>query len=199
MEVSFFKGGVSIPRPIVSFLIKALIAFVLWKVLYLFLLQPARVPDRQLTRFIGNATAWTLNGFGTAHSYKAVEVPDVDVEDNVAHPTTAMDLQKDGLQTLRVADACNGLELMVLYIGFIVCFPAPLSRKLSFGIAGCLMIMVLNILRCAALVQVFLKYRAYLDFSHHFAFTFVIYGLIFLLWYLFSKNLSLQHDRKAKT
>ncbi len=196
MEVFFPKGGVSVPRPVINFFLKALVVFVVWKVLYLVFLLPARTIDRPLTRFIGSATAVALNLFGGGVSYTALEVPDEYIEGNVVYRTSSVDIRRSGLQTLRIADACNGLELIVLYLGFIACFPAPLSKKIIFSITGCLLITVINILRCASLVQIFVQYRKYLDFSHHFAFTFLIYGIIFLLWFYFTKNLSL-NGRKS--
>jgi hypothetical protein len=35
---------------------------------------------------------------------------------------------------------------------------------------------------------IFVHSRRYLDFSHHFFFTLIVYGVIFLMWYLFSKQ-----------
>ena len=175
-----------------------MIVFVVWKVLYLALLLPSRVPDRALTRLVGFSTAHVLNLFSSGIAYTAIEVEDDYVEDGIVHPGTSVDIHRGGLQTLRVADACNGLELMVLYVGFFFCFPGPLRRKLVFAIGGCVLITLVNILRCAILVEIFMKYRAYLDFSHHFAFTFIIYALIFLLWFFYTKNLS-PNGRKAST
>jgi exosortase family protein XrtF len=173
-----------------------MIVFVVWKVLYLALLLPSRVPDRALTRLVGFSTADVLNLFAPGVAYTAIEVGDDYVEDGIIHRSTSVDIRRGGMQTLRVADACNALELMVLYVGFFFCFPGPLRRKLFFSVGGCVLITLVNILRCAILVEIFIKYRAYLDFSHHFAFTFIIYALIFLLWYFFTKKLS-PNGRKA--
>jgi exosortase/archaeosortase family protein len=173
-----------------------MIVFVVWKVLYLALLLPSRVPDRALTRLVGFSTAHVLNLFSPGIAYTAIEVRDDYVEDGILHPTTSVDIRRGGMQTLRVADACNGLELMALYVGFFFCFPGPIRRKLIFAVGGCILITLVNILRCAILVEIFIKYRAYLDFSHHFAFTFIIYALIFLFWFFFTKKLS-PNGRKA--
>jgi exosortase family protein XrtF len=190
------RVGVRVPRPVLSFLLKGVIVFIIWKVLYLALLLPTRVPDRALTRLVGFSTSNVLNLFSANVAYQAIEVRDDYVEDGIVIPSTSVDIRRGGMQTLRVADACNGLELMVLYVGFFFCFPGPLRRKLIFAVGGCILITLVNILRCAILVEIFIKYRAYLDFSHHFAFTFIIYALIFLLWFFFTKKLS-PNGRKA--
>ena len=184
MEALHSGGGVRIPRPVVIFFIKAFLLFVAWKALYIFLLLPGRTLDGPLTRFVGHATAGVMNMMEGRTVYSAVEA------------TESMDIRRNGEQTLRVADACNALELMVLYIGFILCFPAAGRRKALFILTGCLLITLFNVLRCVALVLIFVHYRAYLDFSHHFLFTFLIYAFIFLLWYIFTKKLAF-HGRTA--
>jgi len=184
VEALHSGGGVRIPRPVVIFFIKAFLLFVVWKALYIFLLLPGRVLDGPLTRFVGNATVGMMNMTEGRRVYSAVEVKE------------GMDIRRNGEQTLRVADACNALELMVLYAGFILCFPAPGRRRGIFIFAGCLLITLFNVLRCMALVWIFVHYRAYLDFSHHFLFTFLIYAFIFLLWYIFTQKLAF-HGRTA--
>jgi exosortase/archaeosortase family protein len=89
-------------------------------------------------------------------------------------------------KTLSIADVCNGLELMVLYAGFLLCWPAGSVRKIKFIAGGFLLIVLLNILRCAALALISVHKPQYVDFYHHYLFTFLIYGCIFLLWYLFT-------------
>jgi len=193
VDASYSKDGIRIPRPVAIFFLKAFALFVGWKAFYIFFLLPTRGVDRPLTRFIGAATATVLNvGSGPVH-YHAVEAGDTSLADDKLVISTAMDIRRDGRQTLRIADACNGLELMVLYAGFLLCFPAPAGKKLRYIPLGILLIMVMNILRCTALVWIFIHYHKYLDFSHHFLFTFLIYGLIFILWFLFTKNLR-SHD-----
>ena len=188
MEVSYSKGGDRIPRPVLYFFVKAFVLFVVWKAFYIFFLLPAGILDRPLTRFVGGSTSVMLNAITGNSPYAAVEAVDTIADGERLSYAVAMDIRRDGQQTLRIADACNGLELMVLYIGFIICFPAPARRKLVFILSGCVLITILNILRCAALVIVFVRYKKYLDFSHHFAFTFLIYAFIFILWYFFTKK-----------
>jgi exosortase/archaeosortase family protein len=171
------------------FFLKALVMFVAWKVLYLSILFPRKVPDAALTRFIGASTAGVLNVLpGAPDKYSVKQALDTVILDSRIVSSPATDIYRNQERTLRVADACNGLELMVLYLGFLVCFPAAASRRWKFALGGIVLITVLNILRCTALVLIFVHYRRYLDFSHHFLFTFVVYLLIFLLWFIFTKK-----------
>lgn len=179
------------------FFLKALGLFIAWKVLYLSVLLPQKVPDGFLTRMIGRSTAATLNILpGVSGKYYTRQVMDTLLLDGKVVASPATDIYCNGEGTLRVADACNGLELMVLYVGFILCFPASAARKWKFALSGIVLICLLNVLRCAGLVLIFVHYRKYLDFSHHFLFTFVVYALIFLLWFIFTKK-PRTHDSMA--
>ena len=138
---------------------------------------------------IGKSTAATLNVLpGAPDKYITRQAMDTVILDGEFVASPATDIYRSGERTLRIANACNGLELMVLYIGFILCFPAPAARKWKFVLGGIALICLLNVLRCTGLVLIFVHYRKYLDFSHHFLFTFVVYLLIFLLWFVFTKK-----------
>lgn len=170
------------------FFAKALILFIIWKAAYLLFLQPHRTLDEPLTRWVGISTTRLLNLFTQGHPFSVKETDaNLELEGGVL-AGRVMDIYRYDKPTLRVADACNGLELVVLYAGFIIAFPARLRRKYGFLASGLLLIYLLNVLRCAVLVEIFLHYTAYLDFSHHFLFTFIVYGFIFLLWFMFTKN-----------
>lgn len=182
------SSGKGIPRPILFFIGKALLLFIAWKLLYLSYLQPKRILDDPLTSTVGVLTTGALNLFPGAGIYTVRKVPDTASADMGGTVTRAMQIYRNGEKTLKVADPCNGLELMVLYAGFIICFPGVLRRKAGFLLAGWVLILLLNILRCLLLVLIFVYYRKYLDFSHHFVFTFIVYMVIFWLWYRFTQK-----------
>lgn len=185
--ISFKKIG-RVPRPVFLFGLKAIVLFLVWKALYLGYFQPRRILDGPLTYSVGMATTVVLNWFEAGKPFSVQKASQrIEVEGGVQEEGV-MDIYLEGRPTLRVADACNGLELMVLYVGFLVCFPAPAGRKWKFALIGTGIIYLLNVIRCVALVQIFLHYHPYLDFSHHFAFTFIVYSCIFGMWYSFTKN-----------
>jgi exosortase/archaeosortase family protein len=176
-----------IPGPVKSFLVKAAILFVGWKVVYLVFLLPGRVLDKPLTTGVGKSTAATLAFFNPAADYNAA--PGI-------HPIVAgregtepvMMIRSGDTVLLNIADACNGLEVLALYAGLILCLPASPKRKLAYILGGMVGIEVLNVIRCAGLVLVYLHEPEYLNFSHHYLFTLVVYAFIFWLWYLYSRN-----------
>jgi exosortase/archaeosortase family protein len=176
-----------IPKPVRNFLLKAAILFVAWKAVYLLFLQPARVLDKPLTYFLGKSTAGTLALFHPAGNYNAIRTMHLKGFGNEGlEPVMAIRSGQTNL--LDIADVCNGLELLVLYAGLILCLPATRNRKIAYVTGGVIGIEILNVIRCVGLVLVYLHKPEWLDFSHHYLFTFVVYAFIFWLWYLFSRD-----------
>ncbi|GAA4366725.1 hypothetical protein GCM10023185_38090 [Hymenobacter saemangeumensis] len=97
----------------------------------------------------------------------------------------------NGKPAVVVGPPCNGLVLYALFAGFVVAFPGPFRRKLWYIPLGIAVIWVLNVLRVVALALNHEYSRDSMDFNHHYTFTFVVYGFIFMLWMLWAKGLAL--------
>jgi exosortase family protein XrtF len=184
----YYQKLYQIPAPVKSFLIKGLLIFVAWKFIYLLFLLPSRIIDKPLTEITAKGTVATLNFFSASPQYYFKNETDVYEADGLreVQPLSSVFFQNNKI--LSIADVCNALELMVLYAGFIVSFPAAAKRKTIFIVSGILLIFLINILRCAGLAWIFLYHPQYGDFSHHYAFTFIVYLTIFLLWFWFTKK-----------
>ena len=100
----------------------------------------------------------------------------------------------NGVKVLNIAQACNGLELIVLYIGFIVCMPGKIKRKLGYIIFGVLLLDAVNILRCVGLIYLREYFHAYFQFAHHYIFKIMIYAATFLIWVQYSKKISFKKN-----
>ena len=176
-----------VPKPVRKFLWLAAILFVAWKAVYLLFLQPGRILDKPLTYVIGKCTAGTLALFNPSGDYHAKPAMHLKGFGNEGlEPVMAISSGQNNL--LDIADVCNGLELLVLYAGLILCLPAARNRKIAYIIGGILAIEIINVIRCVGLVLVYVHKPGWLDFSHHYLFTFVVYAFIFWLWYLFSRD-----------
>lgn len=89
-----------------------------------------------------------------------------------------------------VGNPCNGMVLYALFTGFVLAFPGAWRRKLWFIPVGVLAIYLVNVLRVAALALNQHYWHHTVDFNHHYTFTFVVYGCIFLLWMLWVRGLA---------
>ena len=83
-----------------------------------------------------------------------------------------------------VGSGCSGLELFLLFLGFILLMRGRFLNKLWFIPLGFLGILVLNIIRIIALSIIYYHAPEYLDFNHKYTFVIIVYGAIFGLWVL---------------
>jgi exosortase/archaeosortase family protein len=167
-----------IPGTVRSFLLRAVGIFIGWQLLYQFVLVPARIPDIQLTNLTAVATAKSLSLFWNNVSFEYVTA--------VTQRTAVIFL--DGKRLVGIADPCNGLDLFILYIGFLFCFPSSAKRRLIFLLAGIPAIFVANIIRCVIMSWLNIYHRDWVDISHHYIFTTVMYLFIFYVWMLYAKK-----------
>lgn len=160
----------TIPTGLLKFLIKGLVIFVVWRVLYEGYLKPIGTPDHQLIQFLLKCTFLVMQ---LLYSDAFIRGYTIFVHNE---------------PVLTFAIGCNGLELMVLYLGFLFCYPTNWKRVLCFSLLGIVLINVLNILRCAGLAIWYIHHLPYWDFMHHYVFKLVIYAVNFILWVRYTKN-----------
>jgi exosortase family protein XrtF len=86
--------------------------------------------------------------------------------------------------SLCIGSGCSGLELFILFFGFILLMRGRLKDKLWFIPLGFAAILLLNIIRIILLAVIFYHTPQYLDFNHKYTFVIIVYGAIFGLWVL---------------
>lgn len=170
-----------IPKDIRLFLTKALILFIAWKLLYHLLLFPTRIPDKHLTRITAEGSVFLY------HNIMGIKL--AQVRDMVsAEGNPFVGVYNSNQKLVAIADSCNGLELIVLYVGFLCCFPIKIKRLMAYVIIGTISIVILNMFRCYGLTWMYLNDYYLADFFHKYIFKMAIYGLIFLTWVKYSKR-----------
>jgi len=187
------------PKAIRIFLFKGLLLLVVWKAVYVLYLGPSGVLDKPLTTLVGRQTTTVLNAFtsGTNYSNVLERFSADDEPDQLGEPLNAVIYCK-GRQVLTVANACNGLELFVLYIGFLICMPASFLRILFFLVSGVLAIHILNVMRCAGLGWLSSYHPGLLNFAHHYLFKIILYSVILIFWLLFTKQNPFRFELKGR-
>ncbi len=161
-----------------NFIVLAALLYLLWIVLYDRYIQPKTFLDEYIIiKIIGFANFILENlGFKTflaQSDFGAVRV-----------------LGIDGTSGLWVGDNCNGIKLFGLFAIFILVFPAAWKHKLWFIPLGLIIIHIVNVLRVTALCIILLKAPNWLNFNHTYAFTFIVYVIIFILWIWFINRFS---------
>ena len=192
----------TIPLEVRKFLGRGAILFIVWKLLFHLALQPAQWPDAPLVKAIAQQTSTVLN---TLHGEKLYSYSIVNKSHTIRenkneklyHGTSGYIL-KHQKPVLLIVPNCNGLELMVLFAGFIVSFPGRWQRKLWVIPAGIVIIHLVNVLRSAALVSMHAgSLKTYFNFAHHYLFSLTIYLIIFLLWAWYVKTEQKHYKQKA--
>jgi exosortase family protein XrtF len=94
-------------------------------------------------------------------------------------------------------EGCNGINIMILFLAFVVAFGTSNKARWWFMPAGLVAIHLFNLGRLASLSIMATLSNSVFHFFHKFAFTGVIYAFVLLLWYLWATRFSkLKADEK---
>ena len=160
-----------------KFGLRSLIVFIIWMLLY----HGYIIPDGRLNQFLtGTVITGTLTGLNLL-GHNSIR------EDNY--------VLIDSEPMVLVADNCNGLELFVLYAGFLICFPGRLKYKLIFIPVGIILIYTINVIREIILALNYKFFRETFEFNHKYTYVLIVYIFVFILWRVWIKRYSIISDQ----
>ncbi|BDC98614.1 hypothetical protein [Persicobacter psychrovividus] len=166
--------------PLVKFLFRFLSLGLIWFVVYHLVLEPSGVLDTWMTSGVAKVAIYFMNAFGL-------------MIQSVTNADGSVTMLLNDLNLLRIAHPCNGLELDVLFVVFVLSYGnSKLVPKVSFLIGGLIFLFFLNVLRVIALVKIQMVHPEWLDFSHKYLFTAVVYGFVLLLWWVWVERFQKQ-------
>jgi exosortase family protein XrtF len=90
----------------------------------------------------------------------------------------------NGNSVVSVYEGCNGVNVMIIFLGFIIAFSPVRKLMIFFVISGLGILHVVNLFRVAGLFLVADHFPTWLYFTHKYLFSLIIYSITFLLWYL---------------
>jgi exosortase family protein XrtF len=171
-------------KRILRFLLLFLGLYAAWKMYYEWVIHPWGVLDTLVINDSSLWSIWVLDtlGFDTFQGDHA----------------TIRTIGVQGSNGLWIGDPCNGLTLFALFSLFIVAYPGSWKHKLWYIPAGITLIHILNIIRITALCIIVKVSPEMLEFNHTYLFQILMYGFIFLLWYVWIKKFSLAGDDVQK-
>ena len=183
MMESFISSFKSIPTEVRQFLGRVVFIFTAWKLVYIFILIPNEMPDAWLVRQLGKYSAKTMSAFYGGSDFTVKNTRKLKTYGDEQVWVTHSYIYPKGKQAvLGIYQACNGLELMVLTAGFMLCFKGDWKKKTVFILAGVVGLFILNVLRCAMLGVVNMEFPRHFDFAHKYIFSLVVYAYTFLIW-----------------
>ena len=183
-----------IPLPIRLFLGKALLLFIIWKVIYSGFLYDSQYLDHPLTTHVAKASTYLLNNLGGMSDFSTERENTSFIFEGGETVNEISAIYHYDYISLYIANACNGLEVFVLYIGFIICMPSSFWRKTKYIILGILLLDVINILRCVGLIYLKEYFDVYFDFAHHYLFKAAVYTATLIIWGYFARKIHLKNE-----
>lgn len=157
-------------RPAIFFILKFIAFYISANLLYgLFVTYWYPHPD-PITESVTRQSSLILNLF----------YDQISIQNHPVRPTTGILL--NGQPVVSVFEGCNGLNVVIVFLAFILAF-GPLNKKLIWFIPlGIAIIHVANLTRIILLFAVSIHLPDYLYFTHKYLFTAFIFLFVFLLW-----------------
>ncbi len=178
MRVSARYG---LPPETRRFMLRAIIGVVVWKAAYLLVLRPSDIPDGWMVRQLGSSTVWMLRMLGE-DGYSAQNTQQQLKPDDPVLETVSVIHAGDGRAMLSIEPPCNGLDLMVLSVGFVLCYSGSWRRKMLFVPLCILSVCLMNVLRCGLLCLLWAGIPELFESMHKFVFNLLAYACVFGLW-----------------
>jgi exosortase family protein XrtF len=92
-------------------------------------------------------------------------------------------LLKDNYLVISVYEGCNSVNVMIVYLAFIIAFKGSIKSTFIFIMLGFVVVYLINLLRVALLFEVAWFFPQHLYFFHKYLFTGIIYLIVFAIWY----------------
>lgn len=163
-------------KKLIWFLGRACFLLLLWLIAYEGFIKDWGVIDDWLTEMVADHGIKLLSFFTDGYTYQKTTYGDM--------------VFYNGNRILSIAHSCNGLVVYALFLGFMLSFSTPIKPKVVISLIGVLGIYFLNISRVAALCAIQVNAHEFLDFSHKYLFTLIIYSFVFYLWWILIEKYS---------
>ena len=167
-----------IRNPLLSFLIKGLVLFLLWDQLFYNHLITTDIHNWVIYRLL-DSSKWLLGWF-----YPNIE-------------TNHFNIVINGHRCVHVGIPCNGIDVMGIFTCLILAFKAPWFHKLWMIVCGIAIIFALNSIRASALAAIIINHRKAFDINHKYIFNFILYGILLLIFYLWSSRFGTVTDKET--
>jgi exosortase/archaeosortase family protein len=161
------------------FITKAISLVLLWEIVYDTLISKHTNIDFWLTNKVGESTGQLFNWLGKSSHFDGRY------------------LYVDNIKSVVVADACNGLGLFALFLGFIIITPGKILHKFLYSIAGLTVLFFINMTRVYLLSVNYLKNPSTFEFNHKYTYLWLIYLAVFFLWILWLEVINKKHFARS--
>jgi exosortase family protein XrtF len=159
-------------RTIILFIVKFIGLYLLLNTIYGFWYESYSPIADPITRVVTDQCARIISW---------VE-PNVTTELSTREPEVSV--KQGGKIVINVFEGCNGINVMIVFLAFVVAFSGTWKPTALFSIAGLGVIYVANLGRVITLFFIAKYYPQSLYFFHKYLFTAGLYLVVFVMWYL---------------
>lgn len=106
-------------------------------------------------------------------------------------------LQKDFQTIVNVFEGCNGINVMIVYLSFLLAFKGAWKSTIIYFFFGLVIIYCMNMVRILLLFEIAYYFPERLYFFHKYFFTGIIYVVVFIIWYFWIKRIRLREKQQA--
>jgi len=159
-------------KPAFLFIARFLGIYLVGNVLYGLYVESYKQSPDWLTHAVTQQTSLFLNACG--------EQTTADV--NHYGPTVFLNAAGDTV--LNVYEGCNGINVMIVFVAFVVAFGGPVKAMPWFLLLGLIILHLANIGRISLLYVTALRFEEYFYYIHKYFFTAILYIIVFSLWAL---------------
>jgi exosortase family protein XrtF len=96
-------------------------------------------------------------------------------------------LQKENVTVLQVFEGCNGINVFIVFISFVLAFGGSWRQSAMFLILGIVVIHAANLLRILLLYYTAIYRPLLFYYFHKYFFTAALYGVVFVLWIFWTR------------
>jgi exosortase family protein XrtF len=173
-------------KPALIFVAKFLVVYFVGNLVYGFFIESYDNQPDPITRFVTGQSAQVLN----LCAYNA---------DTEKHPSEAkVMLKNDSLVVINVFEGCNGINVIIVFVAFLVAYGGPPRTLILFAVGGIVLIHLFNLARIAYLFFLALSNSRSFYYYHKYFFTATLYGVVFLLWVIWVLKFSKDQKRAAE-
>ncbi|MEM7550856.1 MAG: exosortase family protein XrtF [Bacteroidota bacterium] len=165
-------------KPAILFLSKFLGLYFVLNLAYGFYIESHGSKPDPVTKWVTNQTAEIL------------ELGEDDIEAAYLENSRSISIINSGRAVISVFEGCNGLNVIIIFLSFLIAFGPYKRQLLWFTVVGIIIIHISNLARITLLYYVSLNFEDYLYFTHKYLFTAIIYVVIFCLWLFWIINFS---------
>lgn len=165
-------------KPALLFVAKFLAIYFVGNILYGIYVESFNQVADPITNWVTLQSVEILNNVGeVTEAYEDEFVPNIHI------------LLNDR-SVISIYEGCNGVNVMVIFIAFLIAFGGKWIKMLWFIPVGIIGIHLTNLTRIVLLFFVAEYHPNLMYFTHKYLFTGFIYAFVLLLWYLWATRIS---------